>query len=580
MKFNMSKYLKKTAMPVPLPNPDTIRKMREEGYGLARDLEKEKAPDFEGVDPTLVSQMGLDKGESLRYVPLKESMEYQGRTVHPIKTDKEFLIALDPNQIPGTPEEGGPSNYLKIPLNDPAVVEFLARKSEGFQPHRKDMEALVKDWNQYLRDLDTPGKFSGVNIVQMPLMIFKEKNQIIAPRLAELQAMEASTLEKTQQAVSPAMMEAEIEWRNKINNHELNFQDTVDTIKKLYKGREAQLLEDVNSGALDPSDDWKDIWLEENIVQGEDGQAKTYTLLQRYVELRLKEKEDERNKPEVIKPEVEMPGEILEELPSKSPVSSVSTFTGPSGNIASQNIAILVGIRDEIKDLQDLDNNLSKAANEIAALQSKSDNYLLQHPEEYQSILNTIERDASLFVRRYAKSIQNASKRTAKQPTDWDSWSDAKRNQVKRDEKGGYIVPGAINANFLGKNIASAGVSIYLLKIIAMIRKVDERLKNKGELVQASSKTVKTAQLEFKPNPAKVKNVNELKITALKRLEWIEESEEKVSKVFESIAGEVGAGPDAGESLSKQLKVDMIEKAINQMDADRLTVLIKLLSSI
>jgi hypothetical protein len=298
----------------------------------------------------------------------------------------------------------------------------------------------------------------------------------------------------------------------------------------------------------------------------------------------LKEKEDELNKPEVMQEEVNMPGQILEELPTKSPLSSVPTFTGPVSNIASQNIAMLVKVRDEIKDLQELDADLTKAANEINALQSKSDQYLIQHPDQYLSILDTIRNDASRFVRRYSKSIQNASKTTKKPPTGFEGWPEEKRKQVKVDATG-YTVPGAINANFLGVNIASAGVSMYLRKIIAIIQKVDERLRLKTDVsVQASASSLSkiaqsSGQDEF-DNSAIDKATNSLKVTALKRLNWIEENEESVNEVFLSIASEIGANPDSVESLSLQLKVDMIEKAISQMGYERVEKFLQVISNL
>jgi hypothetical protein len=579
MKFNMSKFLKKTAMPVPLPSPETLKKIKEEGYGLARDVETAKSPEIGGVNPEISEGMGLGSGESMRTIPLKDSFEYQGRTVYPIKIDKDVLIVIDPETIPGEPVGGVPNNYIRIPIDDPSVVEFFGKNEQGFQPHYRKMEELIVGWNKFLEDLNRPDKFNGANIVQLPLMIFKEKEQNITPRINELQGMERSLSEKAAETTSPALLQAEIEWREKINSHELNYQDTVDTIKKLYKGREAQLLEDVNSGALDPSDEWKDHWLEEFPVEGEDGQVKTTTPLQAWVSKVIEEKEEKRNKPSTMKDEVSMPGEILEELPKKSPFTSIPTFTGPSANIGSSAIAALIGVRDEIRDLQELDGQLTKAADEISALQSKSDNYLIQHPEEYSSILNTIESDASAFVRRYSKSIQNQSKRTAKPPAGMESWSDRKRQQLKTDN--GFTLPGAINASFLGKNIASAAVSIYLFKIIAMIRKVEERMQQKREQVQASSNSLKkVAQSEFQTDEAAEKALRDRKMSALKRLNWIEESLDKVNSAFIFISNDVGAGPDAVESMSLQMKVDMIEKAINQMNYDRLGKFINLVSTL
>lgn len=600
MKFNMKNYIEKTAMPVPLPSEETRRQIKDQGYELARDVEKEKTS-IDGLDESVVNEMGLNSGEVMRTIPVKDSFEYQGRTVRPIKVDKEHLVVIDSSVIPGQPGDI-PNNYLRIPLTDPAVVEFLEGKNESFRPHVSKIEGIVKDWNNFVQDLDNPDKFTGVNIVQIPLMIFKEKEQTIKPRMDELRGMESSLEAKTEQAGSSALVQAEIEWREKINNHELNFQDTVDTLKKLYKGREQYLIQDLNSGAIDPSDEWKQIWLRDFPERGPDGQVKTSTLLQRYVDTKLREKEEERNKPVTLKDEVDIPGEILEDMPKKSPLGTVPTFTGPAANIASRDIAVLIGVRDEIKDLSELEANLTQAANQIASMESKSDDYILQNPEEYLAIMNTIGNEASKFIRRYSKPIQNKGETWKKRgPKDFDTWTDNAKRQLKRYPDGSMELPGKINATFLGSNIASAAVAMYLRKILLLVQKIDERLNAKRQNVQASSLGMtKTAEgedsyeqdeiliqkmlnsdepTENQSVKAPAQDKSKMAQMAAIRLTQMIDSEKEINTIFSAIADVIGKNPNSAAELPEEEKRNDIYKAIRTMPQGRLAEFNRFLSS-
>lgn len=583
----------KTAMPVPLPSEETQKQLAEQGIGLARDVPEtydSTKKRMHDATEEQIAQMGLNTGESMRTIPLKEPLEVDGKIVWVIKIDKDAVTVYDPSIIPGQVEQIGdtkktkPNNYVRYPVTHPDIARFLERRRAEEIPYREKLLKLLQGWNKSLEDLAKPEVLKGVNLVQIPLMVFKERSQIIQPRLNELLQMESAVEANLQGAGVPSsIIAAEKEWLDKINSHELNFEDTKDTIRKLYRGREEQIIPDLESGVLNPSEEWRNVWLQDVNVRGNDGEVKTMSLLQLFVEKRREEKEEERNKPETVRPDVALPGKFLEELPEKATTSSPS-FTGHSSTMRSMEFARLNGIKEEIKDLQELDQRLLGVANGIVEMESKSDTYILDHPEEYLQILNGIRTEASLFIRKHSGSIQNKPEtwKTSPSTKTMNEWSDKKRQQLEPMDNGGMMLPGALNASFLGKNIASAGVTMYLFRIIAIIEAIDKRINEKRQSVQASVEMLKTAQIgptEFN-NPAKDKALNGLKVTALKRLNWIEENEDSVNEVFLSIANEIGASPDAIESLPLQLKVDMIEKAIGQMGYDRIEKFIKVISSL
>ena len=611
-KFNMRKYCGKTAMAVPLPSEEVRRQMQEQGYGLAVDEAdhfKEIRNKLTELDSDTKNQMGISGGQTIRTIPLGESLVVDGRTVYPraIDEDRGELIALDlsippgqPNEIPPPPGSRAapttePNNYIRIPLSNPVVSEFIRRHQEQSAPQREKLLNIVKDWNRFLREISQPEKFKGVNLVQIPLMVFKERSSLIRPRMEELRAMETHFETKlASEPIPSSLLAAENEWRQQINNHSLNLQDTTDTILKLYKGREERIQPDIDSGELNPPEEWRRWWMAEREIQGEDGQIRTVTNYQYIVNTIISHREAQRARGQSVKEDVSLPKEFLEEIPTRQ-YSGPATFTGPAASMLARDRAALAGVRDEIEALENLDKHLQDASSEIVKMESKSDEYLLAHPEEYAKILNGIKRDASEFVRRYSGSLQTKEKVWKKSPKNIENMSPAQRAQLKPTPEGGMMLPGSISANFVGNSTASLGVSIYLYRIIGIINEVDQRLVGKAEglsehpeVVQASNnievknmkKTVESwGGIETKAQEQQKPNKNE-KLAALRMVQWMADDSSKLDKVFESVADLSGADLESAKTMDSQMKIDIIKKTIHEMPTYRLSAFVRFLSNV
>lgn len=610
MKFNMKKHIGKQSMAVPLPSDEIKRQLTEENFGLANDEEeyfKQLRSKLEDMTPETMQEMGLNGGEILKTIPLTTPLAYEGRNVYPITIDKDAqeLVAFDPSIEPGEMVPNGkkrqPNNYIRIPLTHPAVAEMMNLKEQQEAPARAELLNVVKSYNKFLKDLSDPEKLKGVNLVQIPLMIFKERSGMIQPRLKELQEMEGAVERKIQSYSIPSSLVAmENELFEKVNNHSLNFKDENDTIMKLYKGRLEDLRRDIDSGALSPSETWRNAWLSEIPINRPDGQSVTVSRLQYIINKQLEQKQKEREKEGTMKDEVVPPGEFLEEIPSKVNVGT-PTFSGPASSMVASNHATLNGIKEEIGALNKLDERMKQAADTIISLQSKSDEYLLQHPEEYTEILNGIRVEASEFVRRHAASIQNKPGTWATKPRGFDKMPPEEQAKYKPQQGGGLMLPGTVNASFLGKTIASAGVALYLYRIIGIINTIDGRLAVKREAiptepVQASSSGINKMAQE-NPNPetpeqpqiGQEQNIgskldyktDEARKSIKKFLnDFIDSDETKMKKIYTFIAPRIGLTPESLAMTAEPLKSEYIEKAIDEMSFTDLSKFNKLLYSI
>ncbi len=610
-------------MAVPLPSEDVRRQIQEQGYGLAiddadhfKDLQN-KLTEF---DSGTKDQMGISGGQTIRTIPLGEPLNIDGRVVYPraIDQDREELIALDLsipqsgqlNTIPPPPgsraqPKSEPNNYVRFPLTNPTVAEFLRRHKEQAAPQREQLLTIVKNWNKFLADISQADKLNGANLVQIPLMVFKERDSLIQPRMQELRSMESHFEMKLQSEPIPSsLLAAEAEWREQINNHSLSLQDTTDTILKLYKGREERIQPDIDAGALNPSDEWRRWWMAERDIHGEDGQTTTVTNYQYIVNTIAAEREKKRAREQEVREEVQLPTEILEEIPEKA-FSGPSTFTGPAASMLAQDRAILAGIKDEIKALESLNGHLQTAAENIISMQSKSDDYILQHQDEYAEILNGIRVDASEFVRRYSKSIQNKGKTWKTKPKNMDDLSEAQRRQIKPSPGGGMSIPGGLSASFVGGSIASLGVSIYLFRIIGIINQVDARIQGKIESSQpqeavaepAASAPVqafnKTKSLTKKAvdtwgdgsqppmeQPQQDEEYLNKRQAALRAIQWLDYDQEKLDKAFASVLDLSGASPESSSTMNSNMKIEMIRKAIFEMSKSRLSDFLEFVSNL
>ena len=604
MKFNMRKHIGKQSMAVPLPSDEIKRQLTEENFGLANDEEeyfKQLRSKLEDMTPETMQEMGLNGGQTLNTIPLSTPLSYEGRNVYPITIDKDTqeLVAFDPSIDPGAVVPMGkkrqPNNYIRIPLTYPSVAEMMSQKEQQEAPARAELLKVIQSYNKFLKDLSDPEKLKGVNLVQIPLMIFKERSGMIQPRLNELQGMENSVERQIQSYSVPSSLAAmENELFEKINNHSLNFKDENDSIMKLYKGRLENLRRDIDSGAINPSEAWRNAWLADISINRPDGQSMTVSRLQYIINKQLEQKQKEREKEETIKDEVVPPGEFLEEIPSKVNVGT-PTFSGPASSMIARDHARLNGIKEEIEALNKLDGRLSQAAETIINLQSKSDAYLLDHPEEYAEILNVIRVEASEFVRRHASSIQNKPGSWATKPRGFDDFSPEEKAKYRPREGGGLTLPGSVNASFLGKTIASAGVALYLYRIIGIINTIDGRLAEKrvatpAEPVQASSSGMKKMAQE-NPNPEQNSQQNvgseldykthEARKSIKKFMnDFIDSDETKMKKIYAFIAPRIGVTPESLAMTAEPLKSDYIDKAIDEMSFSDLSKFNKLLYSL
>lgn len=591
-------------MPVPLPSDKTRQNMHDQGYGLARD-DADHYKDIKGrldaVDPTMLDQMSLSGGEVMRTIPLRDPLVLGGKTFYPISVDQDSgeLIAYDPSIIPGEvktvpPPQGSkaaptrqPNNYVRIPITNPLVSAFLNKRREEGEVHRKSLLEVIKSYNKFIADIATPDKLKGTNLVQIPLMVFKEREHLILPRLQELRSMERAVETKVNSYVKPSSItDAEAEWLKAINDHTLNLQDEVDTISKLYKGKEEKIISDIDNGTLNPSDELRKRWFADVEVIGADGLAKTKSRLQAIIDEKLKKKEEEQARSKEVKDEVKPVSKILERVPEKD-MNTTPTFTGPSENILGKEQATLAGIKDEIKALEALDLHLSEAVKDIVELESKSDQYLLSHPEEYKAIIDRIRIDASLFIRRHAGSIQNKPKTWKTEPKDFKTMPDSEKALYDKNPEGGLTLPGAVNASFVGKSIASAGVSLYLNRILDMIKTIDSRIsggssEGKPENVQASSKSfVKNAQWGIPDDSPEGQSaaLASKKMVVLRKLKWLT-NPDSVNKVFEKVAPFNGVDPSSYLDMDVNLKFDLMNKAINSMTEKDLTELARFIDTL